>query len=67
MDDEQVITKLWRIRKTVMQMCHDRNYMVTQEELDQTIDEFKLEFGDKPSENRPKRSDLTVIERISTL
>ena len=41
-------------------MCHDRNYMVSQEELDQTIDEFKLEFGDRPSENRPKRSELTV-------
>ena len=41
-------------------MCHDRNYMVSQEELDQTIDEFKLEYGDRPSENRPKRSELTV-------
>ena len=31
------------------------------DELDQTLDEFKLEFGDRPSENRPKRSDLTVL------
>lgn len=61
MDDEQECYKLWRIRKTIMQMCHDRNYMVTQEELDQTIEEFKLEFGDRPSENRPKRADLTVL------
>ena len=34
MDDEQECYKLWRIRKTIMQMCHDRNYMVSQEELD---------------------------------
>ena len=88
MDDEQETYKLWRIRKTVMQvlyfifillnfvfffmifftesfsarfsvfettflsspfqLCHDRGYLVTQEELDQTLDQFKAQFGDKP-------------------
>ena len=36
MDDETETYRLWRIRKTVMQMCHDRGYLVTQDELDQT-------------------------------
>ncbi len=31
-----------------MQMCHDRGYLVTQDELDQTLDEFKRVFGDRP-------------------
>merc|ERR1712121_426310 len=53
--------KLWRIRKTIMQLCHDRGYLVTQEELDQTIDGFKNQFGDKPSERRPGRADLIVL------
>jgi len=53
--------RLWRIRKTVMQMCHDRGYLVTQEELDQTLDQFKHQFGDKPSERKPGRSDLTIL------
>ena len=35
MDDEQETYKMWRVRKTVMQLCHDRGYLVTQEELDQ--------------------------------
>ena len=61
MDDEQEIYKLWRIRKTVMQLCHDRGYLVTQDELDQTIDQFKEQFGDKPSERRPNRGDLIVL------
>ncbi|ELU00950.1 hypothetical protein CAPTEDRAFT_226435 [Capitella teleta] len=61
MDDDQEIYKLWRIRKTVMQLCHDRGYLVTQDELDQTIDQFKDQFGDKPSERRPARSDLIVL------
>ena len=61
MDDAQETYKLWRIRKTIMQMCHDRNYIVKQEELDQTLEEFKLEFGDKPSQDMPKKSDLTVL------
>lgn len=61
MDDQQETYKLWRIRKTVMQLCHDRGYLVTQEELDQTLDEFKSVFGDKPSERKPGRSDLIVL------
>ncbi|KAG8233134.1 hypothetical protein J437_LFUL010364 [Ladona fulva] len=61
MDDEQETYKLWRIRKTVMQLCHDRGYLVTQDELDQTLEQFKEQFGDKPSEKRPARSDLIVL------
>ena len=48
MDDEAETHKLWRIRKTVMQMCHDRGYLVTQDELDQTLEQFKDQFGDRP-------------------
>lgn len=48
MEDEVETYNLWRIRKTVMQMCHDRGYLVTQDELDQTLDQFKEQFGDKP-------------------
>ena len=48
MDDEAETYKLWRIRKTVMQMCRDRGYLVTQDELDQTLDQFKEQFGDRP-------------------
>lgn len=42
-------------------MCHDRGYLVTQEELDQNLDEFKVHYGDKPSEGRPQRTDLTIL------
>lgn len=61
MDDEAEVYKLWRIRKTIMQLCHDRGYLVTQDELDQTLDGFKNQFGDKPSERRPGRADLIVL------
>lgn len=52
------------IRCTVflfLQMCHDRGYLVTQEELDQTLDNFKETFGDKPSERKPGRNELTIL------
>jgi len=61
MDDEIEIYKLWRIRKTIMQLCHDRMYMVAQDELDQTVEQFKQQFGSKPSERKPARSDLIVL------
>ena len=64
------ITINFQVRKTVMQLCHDRGYLVTQvigpsfkskvelslqDELDQTLEQFKEQFGDKPSERRPAR------------
>ncbi|CAF2484130.1 unnamed protein product [Rotaria sp. Silwood2] len=61
MDDESLIYNLWRIRRTVLQMCHDRGYLVSQDELDQTLDQFKDTYGDKPSENKPARSHLNVV------
>lgn len=42
-------------------MCHDRGYLVTQDELDQTLDQFKEQYGSKPSEGHPSRADLTVL------
>uniref|UniRef100_A0A8C7KAK3 DNA-directed RNA polymerases I, II, and III subunit RPABC1 n=1 Tax=Oncorhynchus kisutch TaxID=8019 RepID=A0A8C7KAK3_ONCKI len=66
MDDEEETYRLWKIRKTIMQLCHDRGYLVTQDELDQTLDEFKSQFGDKPSEGRPRRTDLTVLVKTNT-
>ncbi|XP_051977390.1 DNA-directed RNA polymerases I, II, and III subunit RPABC1 isoform X1 [Xyrauchen texanus] len=46
---------------TTQTLCHDRGYLVTQDELDQTLEEFRSQFGDKPSEGRPRRTDLTVL------
>uniref|UniRef100_A0A8C3T4T6 DNA-directed RNA polymerases I, II, and III subunit RPABC1 n=1 Tax=Chelydra serpentina TaxID=8475 RepID=A0A8C3T4T6_CHESE len=55
------LVKLCTNPLTIMQLCHDRGYLVTQDELDQTLDEFKAQFGDKSSEGRPRRTDLTVL------
>ena len=32
----------------LLKMCHDRGYLVTQDELDQTIDQFCEQFGNRP-------------------
>lgn len=59
--DEAVIYKMWKIRKTVMQLCYDRGYLVTQDELEQSLEQFKEQYGDKPNENHPSRADLIVL------
>ncbi len=61
MDDEQEIYKLWRIRKTILQLCHDRGYIVTSDELEQTLDQFKQTYGERPSQGEPSRSKLIVL------
>ncbi|CAD6191779.1 unnamed protein product [Caenorhabditis auriculariae] len=60
-DDELETYRLWRIRKTVLQMVHDRGYLVAQEELDQPLETFKEVYGDRPSERKPGRGDLTIL------
>lgn len=61
MDDEQEIYRLWRIRKTILQLCHDRGYIVTTDELEQTLDQFKQTYGDRPSHGEPSRIKLVVL------
>ena len=61
MDDEEETYKLWRIRKTVLQLCHDRGYLVTNEELEQSLEQFKQTYGDKPSQGEPSRAKLVIL------
>ena len=60
-DDESETYKLWRVRKTLMHLCHDRGYLVTQDELDFTLDQFKEQYGDRPSEGKPSRTKLSIL------
>lgn len=52
-EDER--NRLYRIRKTVMQMLRDRGYLVTDHEINMS----KNEFRNKYSENT-KREDLVI-------
>ena len=61
MDDEAEIFKLWRIRKTILQLCNDRGYIVTTDELEQTLEQFKQTYGERPSQGEPSRSKLVVL------
>lgn len=61
MDDEIEICRLWKLRKYAFKMCYDRGYLVSDMELNQSLDDFKQQFGDKPSAGRPQRSDLDIM------
>jgi DNA-directed RNA polymerase I, II, and III subunit RPABC1 len=61
MDDENETERLWKIRKTILQLCNDRGYLVTSDELEQTLEQFKQTYGDKPSQGEPSRNKLLVL------
>ena len=52
--DEQS-TRLYRIRRTVMEMLRDRDYVVAEFELSFTKEQFREKYGDEP-----KREDLVI-------
>eukprot|EP00124_Ichthyophonus_hoferi_P002800 Ihof_evm3s208 gene=Ihof_evmTU3s208 len=53
---DNTVWRLWRVRKTLFQMCYDRGYLVSQTELDMTLEEFRAHHGDDP-----QRSELTIF------
>lgn len=54
---EEEITRLHRIRKTVMQMLRDRGYMVGDVEVEMTKTQFIQKYGENM-----KREDLIIIK-----
>ncbi|KAL5573938.1 hypothetical protein UlMin_023535 [Ulmus minor] len=54
LSDEE-INKLFRIRRTVMQMLMDRNYLVGDFEINMTKEQFRDKYGENM-----KREDLTI-------
>lgn len=52
---EEEITRLLRIRKTVMQMLRDRNYLVGDFEINLTKEQFRNKYGENM-----KREDLII-------
>lgn len=56
-DDNADLYKIWRIRRTVLQLCHDRGYLILQDELDEDFEQFKSQYGT----NEPDRNELTVL------
>ena len=48
-DIDDTLFRLWRVRRTLMQLCHDRGYQVPAEQLELSQEDFVSEFGESPS------------------
>lgn len=49
-------TRLFRVRKTCLEMLNDRGYLIGQDDLEETRDTFTQKFSEEP-----KRDDLTLL------
>lgn len=57
---EQLVPRMFHIRKTVMKMLEDRGYLVTKEETEASLDSFKQRFA---PDGNVRRELLTVMVR----
>lgn len=72
---DEGITKLHKVRKTVMQMLNDRGYLVTDDEINMTKQQFIEHYGDNMSRDdlflfknkRNDTSDQVIYVRISDI
>ena len=46
--DNPEVTTMWRVRKTIHAMLAERGYLLTQDDMSMTIEDFKATFGDSP-------------------
>ena len=46
-DSERELTRLWRAWKTIHEMCFDRGYELSEEELRISLEEFRDKFTDQ--------------------
>lgn len=51
-----VLTRMWRVRRTCLQMLDDRGYLVSQEELNMAKDQFREQWGENP-----RKDDLAIL------
>ncbi|KAG8378329.1 hypothetical protein BUALT_Bualt08G0126100 [Buddleja alternifolia] len=56
---EDEVTRLYRIRRTVMEMLKDRGYLVTEEEIKMSMSTFIEKLGDNM-----KREDLVISRNL---
>ncbi|CAI5465675.1 unnamed protein product [Closterium sp. Yama58-4] len=55
---DETVSRLFRVRRTIFEMLHDRGYLVADRELRATKDDFRDQFGDDP-----QRDDLTLLKQ----
>ncbi|KAF2770389.1 RPB5 subunit of DNA-directed RNA polymerase [Teratosphaeria nubilosa] len=58
---QRELSRLWRIMKTVKQMCADRGYELTDEECNLTLNEFRDQFADESG--APQRAKMAFTAR----
>jgi len=59
--DIETIFRLWRTRRTIMQLCRDRGYNVSESETELTQEAFNSKYGTTPSDGHPQRTDLNTV------
>ncbi|KDD73219.1 RNA polymerase Rpb5 [Helicosporidium sp. ATCC 50920] len=50
------LSRLFNIRKTCLELLRDRNYLISQDDFDMSLDQFRDKFGEEP-----RKEDLTLL------
>ncbi|CAK4004141.1 DNA-directed RNA polymerases I, II, and III subunit RPABC1 [Lecanosticta acicola] len=60
-DDQRELSRMWRVYRTVKQMCYDRGYELTEDECNISLDKFRQDFAD--DSGAPQRVKMAFTAR----
>eukprot|EP00042_Codosiga_hollandica_P009368 m.21730 g.21730 ORF g.21730 m.21730 type:complete len:237 (+) comp33101_c0_seq2:117-827(+) len=64
-EDAELVHRIWRVHRTYLKMLRDRGYLVGDEELSVSLEEFKTKYGDSPSAGTPSRSSFSRLFELA--
>ncbi|PWN27766.1 putative 25 kd subunit of DNA-directed RNA polymerases I, II and III [Jaminaea rosea] len=60
-DDERQISRLWRVNRTIHELVKDRGFLVADNEIDMSLDQFKQDFASSGSVDKAKLNFYTHL------
>lgn len=61
MEEDRQVARLWRVSKTIRELVRDRGYIITEDEINVSLDSFRSSHGGSGSVDRTQMNFFTTL------